>query len=109
MLFTSLSFFMLSMGSMSMMCLGCGIKCSQMWTTINIPCVIFTAIVQFNKTGRLCGDVEIESNYKGDGLFVDGWTFNSDKQAMMGFWIFQLTTSMAFCYYANYPNMVFKK
>jgi len=57
----------------------------------------------FGKTGQLCGDVEIESSYKGDGLFVEGWTFKSDSKAMLGFWLFQLITLCANCHFMKYP------
>ena len=59
----------------------------------------------WSQTGRLCADVEIESNYKGDGLFVEGWTFKSDEAAMRGFWFLQSGMLTGMCFYGRYMRL----
>ena len=97
MLFISLSFFMSSCGAFRIMPRVCGSMCLRCWLWTLVPCLVFTAIVMWGRLGRLCADVEIESNYKGDGLFVEGWTFKSDRAAMTGFWFVQSGMLIGMC------------
>lgn len=105
MLFISLSSFMSAMGAFRIMPRARGGQCLRIWLWILVPCLIFTAWAMWSQTGRLCADVEIESNYKGDGLFVDAWTFKSDQAAMAGFWFTQMGMLTGMCFYGRYLKM----
>lgn len=81
-----------------------GGMCGRCWTWCMFVAIIVTAVALFSKQGRLCEKTEVESNYQGDGQFVEGWTFKSDWKAMFAIWLFNLSMLGTFCWGIRKPT-----
>ena len=64
-----------------------GAFCFQIWSCCHLICILVTASYRWSKQGRLCSLVEEYSDYKGDGEFKESWTYSSDANAMVAFWV----------------------
>ena len=101
-------------------CVMCGTKthycrvisavCMSCWCCLHFISMIITAMLRFNKFGRICSLNMTATNYLSKTEFNDDWTYEKDGSLILVIWIMQLLGSCCCCFMGvNVPTPAMRK